>query len=153
MKILDVNEVQGQFIRNLLRLSKDVTIGMYRDAHYRFMPTIPNRAIHDSIYTLVMEVNHERWNPECPECGTGVSTGRLWDEARCFGCGAVFRRVVWPEHIDAIEKVLLKRPPKFRHWKPEETVSQLLAQNVQHGFADVHRPELIAGLPLRQLKA
>lgn len=144
LKIGYVNEVQGQFIRQSFgrrSVTKAVDPEMYRQAHELRMRAagIP---VHDSAHALVMEVNHNRWNPMCPECNAGVCTGRNWKEARCFGCGAIFRTVVWPEDIDAIEKILHKRPPKARHWKPHETIAELFAQNIQHGVFEDLRKEL-----------
>lgn len=139
-----VEEVQGHFIRTLLprRFSGPISSSVYRQAHALHIQK-HGATPHEVRAPLFMEVNHNRWTAVCPECSSGVTTGRLWKESRCFGCGAIFVDTQWPVDMPAIEAILLKRPPNARHWKPGETIGSLVVDNVLHGkFTDLRR-----GLP------
>lgn len=84
---------------------------------------------------IVAYVNHGRWVGDCA-CGSGVSLDPTFATARCmgFGCGAVYRDVVWPADREAIEAVLsLRRTWASRNWLPGETVADLIAENRAHG--------------------
>lgn len=120
-------------LRSLLGYSAH-TITAYRRAHelaleQADMPMQP----HHNALPLLMGVNHGRWCATCHECSTGVATGKLWREARCFACGAIFA-TVWPDEHQMIERILLKRPLKNRNWEPGEALNELRAQNIEHGL-------------------
>lgn len=142
-KIGCVEEVQGAYIKTSFQRPKvgPVTMQMYREAHMLRMGK-QGKKPWNSTKSLVMEINCGRWNPMCPECGAGVTTGRAWREARCFGCAAIFTEVLWPEHLDAIERIVLKRPPANRHWLATDNIAILLAENVQHGVFTDLRPQI-----------
>jgi hypothetical protein len=130
--ILALDDVQGDLIRRLTRQA--VSPASYAQAHGLFLERQPGRPRpHRSALALPMEVNHGRWVGLCPECRAGVTTGKRWPEARCFGCGAIFDQVLWPEALEALEALLLERLPKNRHWKTGESLEQLLADNIAHG--------------------
>jgi hypothetical protein len=78
-------------------------------------------------------------------CGDAAAASRAWDEARCFGCGAIYRQLDWPEAWDAIVDALLARPTANRHWgtylgpatvRRDETVAELQADNRRHGHSE-----------------
>lgn len=142
-RILDVDDIQGAIIRRLTGGRGPTTRRMYAQAHGEWLRRAPGRpTAHDSALELRMYVNHGRWVGDCPECRAGVATGRGWDEARCFGCGAVFRDVRWPKDLDAVEAVLLKRLPAHRHMAVGETPAELLAENIAHGVVSTTGPGL-----------
>jgi len=141
-KIGCLEDVQGAFIRKIYgprQALRTIDLSVYRAAHKLWM-TKQGLPLLNVETPLAMEINHGRWNPMCPRCNAGITTGRLWAEVRCFGCGAVYLNVVWPEFPDVIESVLMKRPPNARHWNAHESIAQLLAENVQHGlFTDLRK--------------
>lgn len=89
---------------------------------------------HEDATTLVARIDHGRWIADCA-CGSGVALERTWAEARCFGCGAVYRSVQWPAAADRIEAALVKRPAlATRNWLPTERVADLEAENAARGI-------------------
>ena len=75
-----------------------------------------------------------KWIVVCA-CGDAPMASPEWDEARCFGCGAIYRGLVWPADRLEIESMLLRRPAAVRTWLPGETVDDLREQNLSHGVA------------------
>mgnify|MGYP000852484951 CR=1 FL=1 len=74
------------------------------------------------------------WVVVCPSCGSGCATDPAWGLACCFGCGAVFERVVFPSDPAAIEAALVERVHvPTRNWQPSESVADLRAENVRFG--------------------
>lgn len=152
-RIGDVDDVQGKMIRTLTNQRGTVTPRIYRDAHAEFLRRSGGRIrAHACAQPVLMYVNHGNWVGDCPECKAGVSAGRGWTTAACFGCGAVFSRVVWPAHVAAIEAVLLKRLPPNRNCAHDESPAHLMADNVRHGVASATGPglALLPDGPLRQ---
>lgn len=89
--------------------------------------------VHDSTIPVVAYIAWNRWVIDC-ECGAGNATDPANPFACCFGCGAVHERVQFPPNVQAIERVLLQRvKPSTRNWFPQETVDDLIAENVAHG--------------------
>ncbi|OFW37660.1 MAG: hypothetical protein A3J29_06195 [Acidobacteria bacterium RIFCSPLOWO2_12_FULL_67_14b] len=75
-----------------------------------------------------------KWIVECP-CGEIPMASPAWDEARCFECGAIYRRLALPADREAIEALLLQRPTAVtRTWLPGEPLDDLRAQNAAHGI-------------------
>lgn len=69
--------------------------------------------------------------------------GGLTDSAfHCSACGLV-TAVDWPTERETIERILAARPaPDTRNWLPQETLDDLMRENVAHGLvsaADIHR--------------
>ena len=64
-------------------------------------------------------VSGGRWLVLC-DCANGCSASPEWDLACCFECGAIYRRLAWPENREAIEAALLAVPMSARHWMPTE---------------------------------
>lgn len=131
--IQHLEDVQGRMLRSLMPFHRGAwTLAHYRDAHTRRM-----HVVHLKPFTVAgdarMRVNHGRWLTDCPHCGSGIMTGRGWEEARCFECGAC-TRVVWPAEIDGIEALLRMRPIPNRNWEPGERLRVLFADNVRRGF-------------------
>lgn len=140
-----MEEIQGAFIRGILAprvAGAQLTLTDYRVAHTKKMAQM-RATPHTSTHQLHMELNHGSWVVPCPECTSGVTTGNRWNEARCFGCGAVFDGVQWPKDKMAIEKVVMKRPLKNRNWVPGEEVAHLIAENVEHGLFEDLRPQIV----------
>lgn len=82
-------------------------------------------------------VNHGRWIAECPDCHGAQVASRT--DARFFcvdclnaWCGGKWLRIAWPRDTDAIESVLLRRETHHRNWTPEESVTDLVAENAAH---------------------
>lgn len=89
-------------------------------------------------------VDASRWIAHC-ECG---GAEHIDPQTRLFMCGACFnaaqkhrwRMVVVPNErtVQAIEKILMFRPnPLTRNWNPGESVAELAAENVAHGFMGI----------------
>lgn len=77
-----------------------------------------------------------KWVVIC-ECGDAPMASPEWNEARCFGCGAIYRHLRWPEDRLTIERVLTSRPSALsRNWLPDESVQDLRAQNSAHGVIE-----------------
>jgi hypothetical protein len=81
-------------------------------------------------------INDSRWVANC-ECGGGelVSEGQ---EMLCGSCGVV-SPVKFPtkKKVEQLERLLEVRPVRSRNWNLEETVDELLAQNIEHGIGDI----------------
>lgn len=74
-----------------------------------------------------------KWMVTCA-CGNCPSVHPDWRLALCFECGAIYEGVTIPGNAKDIEAVLVERPhPSNRAWLPNETVDDLIAQNVAHG--------------------
>jgi hypothetical protein len=89
---------------------------------------------------LVAYINHGRWTTDCPTCSRahapqGMWTHPDWRIACCTECGAVYRHVAFPPHVDAMAAALLNRPRDLQNWRSPETLDDLLAENVAHGVA------------------
>jgi hypothetical protein len=84
-------------------------------------------------------VSGGRWVVMCP-CGGAQLASREEHRFFCIDClnvavGGQWRRVHWPEDAADIEAVLLRRPdPETRTWLPTQTLSDLLAENTDHGL-------------------
>ncbi len=79
-------------------------------------------------------------------CGTeGVTCG--CGRAVPSGCGLVCR-VVWPENIAGIERLLMLRPvPQNRNWSPGEELADLMVENTAMGISPVAPDQIEAGHP------
>ena len=78
-------------------------------------------------------VNHGRWVADCACNGAElVAPGQ---EMLCGSCGARNQvKFPGPTMRDKIEAVLNPRPPLRQNWYPDETVDELVAQNIDHGI-------------------
>lgn len=141
MNIQALDEIQGPMILKIVRKRKGpITPEMYRSAHEAYVRASATiTRTHVSKEKILMHVNNNRWSGICPECRSGVTSGRRWPEARCFGCGAIFIHVVWPGplQMEDIEQALLVRPPVNRNWQHGETVPALVAENIARGLQKV----------------
>jgi len=73
------------------------------------------------------------WRIKC-RCGERTHTNPEWGLACCFGCGAIYTHVIFPEHRAEIEALLVKRPVQStRNWEPKETLDDLMAEQIAHG--------------------
>jgi hypothetical protein len=78
-------------------------------------------------------VNHGRWVADCA-CN-GAELVAPDQEMVCGSCGA--RNTVTfpgPKTREKIEAALKVRPPLRQNWYPDETVDELIAQNIEHGI-------------------
>lgn len=80
--------------------------------------------------TVTAYLNHDRWVADCP-CN-GAELVAPGEEMLCGSCGAR-HRVKFPKHRKDIEAALEKRAALYRNWHPDETVEELIAQNIEHG--------------------
>ena len=88
--------------------------------------------IHDGT-TVDAYVNHGRWVADCVCNGAEIVGPGL--EMVCGSCGA--RNTVTfpgPQTRDQIEAVLSRREPYNQNWNPDETVDELIAQNIENGI-------------------
>lgn len=92
---------------------------------------MPWEADQETTRQVVPFINHGRWVVMCL-CMNASSYSPEWQVARCFECGAVYR-VAPPEHSQAAEKILMRRPKMSnRNWVPYETLDELRAENLEH---------------------
>lgn len=90
---------------------------------------------------VIAMVNHNRWIAQC-ECGGAEVVDPDLPNFYCFSCFNVFnegyaRTVDFPHYHAAIDKVLsLRDDPFTKNWIPGETIGELRAQNIAHGFPE-----------------
>ena len=90
---------------------------------------------------VVAHVNHGRWIVDChAKDGCAMVASRKVPFFLCVVCGNAKNNGHWynvkfPESrkLTAIEAALSHRPIPNRNWEPEETVTQLEAENLEHG--------------------
>lgn len=88
--------------------------------------------LHESDEPILPYINEGRWVALCV-CQSGMAADPDSPVLRCLECGAVYRNVIYPKHVERIESVLLERPHAVkRNWLPTETLDELLAQNIEH---------------------
>lgn len=86
-------------------------------------------------------VNTGRWLVDCA-CEAGALAEPEWPEVRCFHCGAVMVPIFPPKaDIEALERLLVRRPLANRHWRPGETLAEVEADNARHGLGGSHAVE------------
>lgn len=112
------------------------------------LPLLATHGIPDQGYDLTGKpllayVNHGRWLVKC-ECG---GCEYYWQEGWffCMSClnsahGHKYRHAARPRNAEAIERLLNLRPVLNRNWLPDETISQLKAEN------SAHSAELLGGI-------
>ncbi len=96
-------------------------------------------------------INHGKWVADCgnPHChnARALDYGQDFiciDEVHGDACGFAFD-VAWPppEEATRICAVLAYRPDRAtRNWRPDETVTMLLIENMAHGIRHAHSPEV-----------
>lgn len=90
-------------------------------------------AVHEDTEPRYARVDLGRWIIDCA-CGAGNAAHPDWQGSACPACGAIHRRVIFPDDREAIEAVLEERSrPGNKFWKPGETVADLVAENINHG--------------------
>jgi hypothetical protein len=73
------------------------------------------------------------WRVHC-RCGERTHTNPEWKEACCFGCGAIWTNVVFPEDWQKIDTLLAKRAVQgMRNWQAPETLDDLITEQIAHG--------------------
>jgi len=86
---------------------------------------------------LFARVGHGRWIVDCPNCNNvefAFEDGLFF----CSQCGKEeTRQVILSPKCKQIEEILGKRLIKNRHWKPAETIENLIAENIEHGIEGV----------------
>lgn len=85
-------------------------------------------------------VNEGRWLVDCPTCSGAQLASRtdrrfMCNECANFEVAGQWRRVIWPRDVAAIEKALELRFHRNAHWRPGETVADLVAENVEQGVS------------------
>ena len=82
---------------------------------------------------IVAYVNLGRWVADCP-CN-GAEIVEPGEDMLCGSCSMV-STVVFPDSETKIkiESVLLQREPFHQNWHPDETVDELVAQNIENGL-------------------
>lgn len=95
-------------------------------------------------------INEGRWIAGCPDCNGAQLAAREDKRFMCNECaniavGGLWRPVVWPQAVAAIEEVLEVREDTNANWLPGETVADLLAENVEHGLGDLPAENVAAG--------
>jgi hypothetical protein len=85
------------------------------------------------------EVVHGRWVTRCPHCPSASRVSMADPRVFCVYCGngqsIRWHGVLFPPEWRQIEDVLSLRPdPVNRNWSPDETVEDLIEENVRHGL-------------------
>lgn len=130
----DVQTILRALVTRYVRLRGPITQATVRQVHAAHMRK-NGRTVMVVATPLLMAINHDRWCGLC-RCRSGVTAGQGWTEARCFGCGAVYPHVIWPEAADLphITRALGRRPdPATRNWDPGQHWASLVAENARHG--------------------
>jgi hypothetical protein len=113
-------------------------------AHYcwsrKDIPKFTPTQIVNTVITRA-RVDHGRWMADCPFCPSAQIISK--DDRRyfCPECvmekiGGAMVHVVWPsdDKVAEIERLLLRRPrPAAMGWMPNQSVSELAIENVEHG--------------------
>lgn len=89
--------------------------------------------IHDGGGTIDAYVNHGRWVADCVCNGAELVVPN--QEMLCGSCGT--RNTVkfpGPKTRTKIEAALLQREARNQNWHPDETVDELVAQNIENGI-------------------
>lgn len=82
---------------------------------------------------ILAYVGNGAWRINC-RCNEATHADPDWMAACCFGCGAIYTNVVFPEMWHAIEELLAKRPVQgHRNWQEPETYESLVAEQIAHG--------------------
>ena len=96
------------------------------DGGRRILPFV----VHDG-GTIDAYVNRGRWVADCACNGAElVAPGQ---EMLCGSCGAR-NTVKFPGTRNELEAALLQREPFNQNWHPDETVDELVAQNIENGI-------------------
>jgi len=88
---------------------------------------------------LPAEIIRSSWVVRCPFCA-GAQVIDFGEAFFCVDCcmqanGFKAMGVLFPEDVDAIEAVLLKRPdPNTRNWCARESLEDLKRENIAHGI-------------------
>ena len=86
--------------------------------------------VHDG-GTIDAYVSRGRWVADCACNGAELVAPN--QEMVCGSCGAR-NAVKFPDTRSKIESVLLQREPFRQNWQPDETVDELIAQNIENGI-------------------
>lgn len=81
--------------------------------------------------------NWGRWVVDCPDCSNAQLACRTDRRFMCNECGnlsigRLWRPVIWPSNVQAIENLLEGRPKEFQNWNPGEQVATLAIDNLTH---------------------
>lgn len=83
--------------------------------------------------------NWSRWVGDCPSpfCLSALQLQRHQPWFTCLECGET-GEIVWPSHVEDVERILLMRPDPFtRNWEPGESLQDLYQENLDHGILPV----------------
>lgn len=114
----------------------------YRDGFRRHM-MVTNRREKPQSEPLHSGIDCGRWIVNCV-CGGGIALHPDWQFAACLTCGRSWSKVIFPtpEFMARLEVIFRQRPPgsirhdprRFWSWWPDETLEQLTAENIEHGW-------------------
>jgi hypothetical protein len=82
------------------------------------------------------------WTAKCSHtyaCAGAALVTPFQEGFICRSCGRS-TELVWPsaDMVDGVQRLLLMRPhPQNRNWLPDETLHDLLQQNMEHGVMNV----------------
>jgi hypothetical protein len=87
------------------------------------------KSVTGSTDPVTASINHSRWIVNCA-CRGAAFTSPHVPIACCFDCGTVYLNVQFPDNVEMIESILLKRQYAInRNWLPSETVETLMLEN------------------------
>jgi len=122
-------------------MKRTMTFDTFRRSHLRRLRDrfgIEEGAFNKDLPPVEAFVNDGAWLVKCPaeDCH---GAEYAWEEGWFF-CTSCFnsymkheyRRLVFPKQRARIEKLLLRRPLKNRHWLTGETVADLERENEEH---------------------
>jgi len=117
-----------------LRIKSEAQAIAYQEAKVAALQKMEREVeVHEVNEPHTAFVDWSRWIIMCA-CNAGVAVHSEWVKAYCFGCGAQFTNVVFPEDREEVEAVLLERPHDNRWFFPQkgETLEVLRAENIEH---------------------
>lgn len=100
--------------------------------------TVPPLTEVAAVPPVPARVYRNQWIVDCPDCGGTQFVWLTQPLLLCMSCwnarvAGKWRPVALPPHREAIERILAARPlPQQRNWT-EETLSELMIENLLHG--------------------
>jgi hypothetical protein len=95
----------------------------------------------ESAEVIVAYISDGRWVADCAFCAGGIACWPDGGMVACMDCGTTYQNVDYPtpRQIRDVERVLAARPRGMMDWHRQrgETMNDLKAQNLMHGYPPV----------------
>ncbi len=119
----------------------------YRAAQEAFLTSQPMRnEVHAVDIEVKASIDAGVWRIPC-RCGEWPHTDPEWGISCCFGCGARYTKIIFPEGWEKFEALLVLRlSPRTRNWVPSESYEDVVDEQVAHGDPVSAEDRIAAGL-------